>query len=112
MKTNLYSGKTTRFVVLLFLLLSGIWQQARAQCGSVSSYIPTASATTICSTNNLYIYATGLPVTRWIYRDNNTGGWNVINTTSDNFSQYISVNTVTTRSFRAVVSTLSCPTDT
>jgi hypothetical protein len=112
MKTNLYSGKTTTFVVLLLLLLSGIWQQSWAQCGSVASYVPTASASSICSQNNLYIYATGLPVTKWLYRDNNTGQWNTINSSGDNISQYIFVTAATTRSFRAVVSTLSCPADT
>jgi hypothetical protein len=112
MKTNPYSGKITRLGVFLLLLLSGIWQQTWAQCGSVASYIPTVNSNTICSTNNLYIYATGLPVSKWLYRDNNTGGWNVINAATDNMSQYISVTTATTRSFRAVVSTLSCPADT
>jgi hypothetical protein len=113
MKTNLYSGNAMRFIVLFTLLLSGFWQRAGAQCGSVSAYVPTASAITICSGNQLYIYATGLPVTKWIYRDNNTGPWFTNNTSSDNMSQFISIGSgTTTRVFRAVVSTLSCPNDT
>jgi len=56
----------------------------------------------------VYVYATGMPVSRWIFRDNNTGGWNTYNTTSDNISYYMSASTPTVRSFRFVVSTPTC----
>lgn len=112
MKPQIYFRKPLQIIGLLLLMLMLGGQQLWAQCGAVSSYVPTVSSTTICSGNQLYVYATGLPVTRWVYRDNNTGNWINIGNNSDNISQYLSASVLTTRSYRAVVSTSSCPTDT
>ncbi len=112
MNIKLYSNSAIRFVVLLLMYIGTIWQPAIAQCGSVSTYRPTVSSTVMCTGNQLYIRATGLPVTTWVYRDNNTGGWIPFSYNTDNASQYVSVASMTTRTYRAVVSTLSCPTDT
>ncbi len=92
------------------IILCG-YQQAHAQCGNVSSYVPGTSSYNICSNNQLTLYANGLPVTRWVYRDNNTGNWLTLNG-SEITNQFISVSTPTIRTFRAVVSTATCPTDT
>ncbi len=112
MKTQIYLRKSFKTIGLLLMLLMVGGQQLWAQCGTVSSYVPTVSSTNICSGNQLYVYATGLPVTRWVYRDNNTGNWINLGNNSDNISQYVSASTLTTRSYRAVISTASCPTDT
>ena len=110
MKTTFYSNTILQFVFLM--LMGSVWQQTFAQCGTASSYRPTVNTTTVCSGNQVYIRATGLPVTTWVYRDNNTGSWLAFGFNSDNASQFISVSNVTTRTYRAVVSSLSCPTDT
>lgn len=99
------------FALLLFTII-GSTQFVLAQCGTVSSYKPSVSTDAICSGNSVYVYATGLPVTSWIYRDNNTGPWQVFSSGSDNASQFVSLANPTTRRYRAVISTLSCPTDT
>nr|MBP9740134.1 hypothetical protein [Chitinophagaceae bacterium] len=112
MKTQIYLRKSFKTIGLLLMLLMVGGQQLWAQCGTVSSYVPTVSSTNVCSGNQLYLYATGLPVTRWVYRDNNNGNWINFGSSSDNSSQYVYATAVTTRSYRAVVSTPSCPTDT
>ncbi len=110
MKTTLYSRTILRF--LLLILMGSVWQQTLAQCGTASSYRPSVNATTVCSANQVYIRATGLPVTTWIYRDNNTGSWLTLAFNTDNTSQNINVSAVTIRTYKAVVSSLSCPSDT
>jgi hypothetical protein len=112
MTTTSYSRKAIRNIVLLLVLLCTSWQHSWAQCGSISSYVPTVSSNTGCTGNYFYVYATGLPVTTWIYRDNNTGPWNVFAYNADNASQYISISSPATRTYKAVLSTPSCPTDT
>jgi hypothetical protein len=103
--------RTFQVIVLMLSLLCGS-QLALAQCGTVSAYKPTVSTDVVCSGNAVYVYASGLPVSSWIYRDNNAGPWQVFATGSDNAGQSASAATVTTRRYRAVISTLSCPTDT
>jgi hypothetical protein len=104
--------KTMRLIVLLLLITQGSGFGLHAQCGNVSSYRPTANTTTACSGTQVSLYATGLPVANWIYRDNGTGPWTLFSFSSDNASQYVYVSTNTVRTYRAVVSTLSCLTDT
>ncbi len=87
--------------------------KSAAQSGNVSSYKPSASAYQVCAGTSVTIYATGLPIARWIYRDNNVGPWLLLSTTSsDNISQFMTAGVTTTRTFRAVVSTPSCVADT
>lgn len=105
-------SKALRFFALLLLSLLGREMDVLAQCGTVSSYKPSVSNSLICSGNSVYVYATGLPVSSWIYRDNNTGSWQVFSSGSDNANQFVSVSTPTVRRYRAVISTLTCPTDT
>lgn len=109
-----FNSLTSTFQVFALLLFSLLYsnQNVLAQCGTVSSYKPTVSTDVVCSGNAVYVYASGLPVSSWIYRDNNTGPWQVFATGSDNAGQSASASTVTTRRYRAVISTLSCPTDT
>lgn len=111
MKTRIYSINAYACLVLMILFIwipTDLW----AQCGSASSIKPTLSNDVVCSGSNVYVRATGLPVTNWIYRDNNSGPWQTFSFNTDNASQFVSVNTPTVRTYRAVVSTLSCPTDT
>ncbi|MES2780183.1 MAG: T9SS type A sorting domain-containing protein [Bacteroidota bacterium] len=108
---NSFKRTLQLFILLLFSFLNSI-NYARAQCGTVSAYKPSVSSDVTCSGNNVYVYATGLPVTSWIYRDNNIGSWQVFSSGSDNASQFVNVSTTTIRRYRAVISTLSCPTDT
>lgn len=108
---NSYTKTFQLFALLLFSML-GSNQYVVAQCGTVSSYKPTVSADVICSGNVVYVYATGLPVATWIYRDNNTGPWQVLTTGTDNAGQNVNVTATTVRRYRAVISTLACPTDT
>lgn len=110
---HIYScSKALRFCALLLLSILGSKTDLLAQCGTVSSYKPSVSNTVICSGNSVYVYATGLPVSSWIYRDNNTGSWQVFSSGSDNAGQFVTVSTTTVRRYRAVISTLTCPTDT
>ncbi|MES2559151.1 MAG: T9SS type A sorting domain-containing protein [Bacteroidota bacterium] len=105
-------ARTIRMFVLLLFSFIGRSHYVMAQCGTVSAYKPSVSTEMVCSGNNVYMYATGLPVTSWIYRDNGIGSWQVFSSGSDNANQFINVSTTTTRRYRAVISTLSCPTDT
>ncbi|MFA6262294.1 MAG: T9SS type A sorting domain-containing protein [Bacteroidia bacterium] len=104
--------KSVYSFLLIFGLLLTNYGTSWAQCGAVANYKPTVSNETICSGNTVYVYATGLPVTRWVYRDNNTGSWIAYNTNSDNINFYMSQTVPTVRTFRAIVTTASCASDT
>lgn len=107
---------TSFYFVFFRLLLIGLllihYSPLMAQCGAVANYKPTVSHSTICTGNTVYVYATGLPVTRWVYRDNHTGSWTVYNTSSDNINFYMGQTSPTVRTFKAIVSTASCASDT
>lgn len=107
--TLLRKWRLVMSAILLLLLLTP--ELVLAQCGNVSSYVPTVSSTTVCSNSSANVYANGLPVVRWVYRDNNTGAWIGMSGT-DVLNHFISVSTATLRTYRAVVQTSTCPTDT
>lgn len=90
-------------------MLQNVLAQIPNPCGNIKSYVPTVSNYNPCNQTTLYIYATGLPVNRWLYRDNNTGAWQVLSTsTSDNISTNVFASTPTIRTYRVVVSTSTC----
>lgn len=89
-------------------------RQAHAQCGNVSAYVPSVSARTVCGGSTVTLSAYGIAPKRWIYRDNHTGNWltlttgSNVQTTTNTYSPALT----TVRTYRAVVSTPSCPSDT
>lgn len=112
MKTTLYSTKSIHKLVLFLLLLVSNGQQIFAQCGATATLTPTVSSTTVCSGSQVYLYANGLPVVNWIYRNNNTGNWISFSSNSETTSQFLSVSVPTLRTYKAVLSTATCPSDT
>lgn len=112
MKKAFYLKLTSSVLVLLAaLMVCCLPQRLVAQCGNVQAFVPGAANYNVCSNTQATLYATGLPVTRWVYRDNNTGNWLTLSG-GETVNQFISVSTNTTRYYRAVVSTPTCPTDT
>jgi hypothetical protein len=83
-------------------------QHLQAQCGSISNIVPTASAYNICSGTSIDIRADGLPIQRWIYRNNFSGPWIAINTAGNLMNEWIASSSNTTRTYRAVVTTTTC----
>lgn len=112
MKNKSFTIQSLYGAMLLLFTLAMQSQVTFAQCGQAANLKPTVSASNVCSGNYVYVYATGLPVSRWVYRDNHTGNWTVYNSSSDNFSLYLSASVTTVRTFKAVLSTVSCANDT
>ena len=112
MKTIIYSPKLIQKLVLILLLIASTAQQTFAQCGAASAFTPTVSSTSVCSGTQVYLYANGLPVVNWIYRNNNTGNWISFSSNSETTSQFVSVSVPTIRTYRAVLSTANCSSDT
>lgn len=99
------------FTTMFLLGFVTTWQSANAQCGTANTFVPTINNATVCSGNAVTISAQGLPVKKWVYRDNSSGSWLVNNTASPTLTDYPNVSVVTTRTYRAVVGTATCPTD-
>lgn len=109
---KIYTPLLTSISILIMLITPRLSQ---AQCGALASYTPLVTSSQVCSGTTVTISANGIPVNRWIYRDNNTGNW--ITLTSGNNVQsttntVYATNTSITRTYRAIVSTPSCPSDT
>lgn len=112
MMNSILPRKRTAALLTVVLLLCAAWQTAFAQCGNVSTFMPTVSASVVCSGSPVSITAAGLPVKKWVYQDNHTGTWQPVTTTSTTYTDYPFMSTAGTRTYRAVVSTSTCPTDT
>ena len=100
------------FILLSLLILLVIPQRSNAQCGALSGFKPKASNTSVCSGNTVYVFATGLPVVKWLYRDSTAAPWTVFNSNSDYYSQVLTSAVPAVRTYRAITSTASCASDT
>jgi len=100
--------------VVFVLLTLADPNESFAQCGQVSTYKPRVANSTVCSGGTGYVFASGLPVTKWIYRDNNAGVWtDIASSSQDNINMVLTTSTgITVRTFRAIISTAECNSDT